>query len=137
MMTDALVDAAIEAREHAYAPYSGFKVGAAVRLANGDIHTAVNVESCSYGLTVCAERNAIAAAVRAGAGCGDVVAIAIAADASSPATPCGACRQVLAEFTAPGARIVLHNLRDNSTEELAFADLLPRAFDRASLLPSP
>ena len=128
-----LIAAAAAAREHAYAPYSGFKVGAAIELADGAVFTGVNVENCSYGLTVCAERHAIAAAVRDGARPGDVVAIAVVADADVAASPCGACRQVLAEFASPTARIFLHNLRDGATEELAFADLLPHAFDRSSL----
>lgn len=127
-----LISAAREAREHAYAPYSGFRVGAALQL-DGCIVTGVNVENCSYGLTVCAERNAIAAAVCGGANPGSVQAVAIVAEGLTP--PCGACRQVLAEFVAPGARILLHNLRDGSNTEMDFAELLPHAFKRSDLDP--
>ncbi len=137
MTKDALIEAAKEARQHAYAPYSRFEVGAAIELANGDVFTGVNVENCSYGLTVCAERHAIAAAVQAGAKPGDVRTIVVVADADQAASPCGACRQVLAEFAAPDARLVLHNVRDGSSEEMPFSDLLPRAFDRSSLDPGP
>lgn len=129
-----LITAASEARQHAYAPYSGFRVGAALQL-DGSIVTGVNVENCSYGLTVCAERNAIAAAVRGGATVGSVQAVAIVADAEGPTPPCGACRQVLAEFAAPDARVILHNLRDGNSTEMDFAELLPHAFDRLSLKP--
>jgi len=129
-----LVEAASEARQHAYAPYSGFRVGAALQLDDAVV-TGVNVENCSYGLTVCAERNAIAAAVRSGAEPGSVLAVAIVADAEGPTPPCGACRQVLAEFVAPNARVILHNLRDGSSTEMAFTELLPHAFDRSSLDP--
>ena len=124
----ALIDAAAEARDHAYAPYSKFRVGAALALRDGSVVTGVNVENCSYGLTVCAERNAVAAAVRAGAAPGDVLTIAIAADADATTPPCGACRQVLAEFVAPEGRLILHNVRDGTNETLRFFDLLPRAF---------
>ncbi len=137
MSVKALLDAATTARDRAYAPYSGFKVGAAVGLENGDIFTGVNIENCSYGLTVCAERNAIAAAVVGGARPGEVVTILVAAEADQAASPCGACRQVLAEFAAADATIILHNVRDGSSEEMPFVDLLPRAFDRSSLSPKP
>ena len=133
MSDDDLIQAAVTARQAAYAPYSGFRVGAAVALAKGQILTGVNVENCSYGLTVCAERNAIAAAVAAGAAPGDVVAVAIAADAAQPTPPCGACRQVVTELAADPCRILIHNLRDGSTTQLELADLLPSAFTRSSM----
>jgi cytidine deaminase len=128
-----LVDAACAAREKAYAPYSRFKVGAAVRLRDGRIVAGVNVENASYGLSVCAERNALAAAVLVGAAVGDVAAVAVAADADEPVSPCGACRQVLAEL-APGTTVVfLHNVRDGRTAQHTMADLLPHAFVRDRL----
>ncbi len=131
--SDALLSAALAARNNAYAPYSGFQVGAAVELADGRFFSGVNVENCSYGLTVCAERHAVAAAVSAGMKPGEIVRVAIVAEAPALTPPCGACRQVLAEFAAAEARVLLYNLRDASTQDLALADLLPHAFRPASL----
>jgi homotetrameric cytidine deaminase len=129
----ALVDAATAAREHAYAPYSRFRVGAAILLRDGRVVVGANVENASFGLTVCAERNAIAAAVSAGAEPGAVVAIAIAADADQPTPPCGACRQVLAEFGTPETTIILVNVRDGSLARHELGALLPNAFVKGSL----
>ena len=129
---DDLIEAAREVRERAYAPYSRFRVGAALRLKNGVVVTGVNLESCSYGLTVCAERNAVATAVAGGAAPGDIEIVAIAAAAERPTPPCGACRQVLAEHAGAGARVLLYNVRDGAREEMSLAELLPRAFDRGS-----
>ncbi|HEY6478364.1 MAG TPA: cytidine deaminase, partial [Polyangia bacterium] len=92
----ALVMAARAVRGRAHAPYSKFLVGAAVRDERGRIHVGCNVENASYGLTVCAERNAVAAAVAAGAR--RVRAVAVVSGSRPPASPCGACRQVLAEL---------------------------------------
>ena len=101
-----LVQAAIEARRHAYAPYSEFPVGAALRTSTGEIWTGVNVENASLGLSVCAERNAMFAAV--GRGHRDFEAIAVVGGDGDPTPPCGACRQVLVEF-APKIRVLLAN----------------------------
>ncbi|MEO8504961.1 MAG: cytidine deaminase [Acidobacteriota bacterium] len=94
---DVLADAAVEARKHAYAPYSGFAVGSAVLTDAGDIVSGANVENSVYGLGICAERVAISAAVAQGAR--RIVAIAVCADIEPPARPCGPCLQVMAEFS--------------------------------------
>lgn len=91
-----LLAAAREVLPRAHCPYSGFRVGAAVRAEGGEVFAAVNVESASFGLTLCAERAAIAAAVTAGAH--QLVAVAVVTEGSEPVAPCGACRQLLAEF---------------------------------------
>jgi cytidine deaminase len=96
---DRLIAAAREARERAYVPYSRFPVGAALLAKDGRIYTGVNVENASYGLTICAERNAVGRMVTDGAQC--IVAVAVCTD--NGVTPCGACRQVLMEFTPPDA----------------------------------
>jgi cytidine deaminase len=120
----ALVAAAREVRTHAHAPYSGFQVGAAV-LSAGRTFTGVNVEIGSFPLSVCAERNAVAAMVAAGERVVD--AVAIVTDATAPTPPCGACRQVLWDF-GPSALVVAENL---AGERLSWAleDLLPAPFE--------
>jgi cytidine deaminase len=117
-----LLEAATRAREHAYAPYSRYAVGAAVLAAGGRIHTGANVENASSGLTVCAERVAIWKAVSEG----DRALEALAVVTGNRAAPCGACRQVLHEF-APRARILLGGV-DGTVQELELQDLLPRPF---------
>ncbi|MEO5917346.1 MAG: cytidine deaminase [Luteolibacter sp.] len=121
MNWDTLVDAAWQAREAAYAPYSNFAVGAALLATDGRVFTGCNVENISYGLTNCAERVAIGAAVAAGVR--DFLAVAVVADTGVPISPCGACRQVLAEFRVPSVMLA------NRTERLEFTleELLPRA----------
>ena len=120
-MHQILIDAAIAARLRAYAPYSNFQVGAAVLAADGRIFTGCNVENLSYGLTICAERNAIFAAVAAGVR--EFSAMAIVADTRQPISPCGACRQVMAEFG--DFTIVSANL-ESSTFVSTVEALLPR-----------
>ena len=121
MNWDPVVEAAWQVRQLAYAPYSNFQVGAALLAADGRIFVGCNVENLSYGLTNCAERVAVGAAVAAGVR--EFVAVAVVADTAVPISPCGACRQVLAEFGVE--RILLAN----RTERLEFTldDLLPRA----------
>jgi cytidine deaminase len=122
----ALVAAARVARGNAHAPYSRFKVGAAVLDDRGRIHVGSNVENASYGLTVCAERNAAGAAVAAGAR--RIVAVAVITAASPLGSPCGACRQVLAEFALDDALVVLAGPRGDRRETHALGALLPAAF---------
>jgi len=123
-----LVAAAREARENAYAPYSGFTVGAAVLTADGSVFTGANVENASYGLSVCAERHAIGAAV--GSGQREIVALAVVTGTAPPASPCGACRQVLAEF---GPMTVILANPDGDRVVTRDVELLPRAFTPESL----
>ena len=122
-MTDfsALIAAAWAVRDRAYAPYSKFHVGAALRGADGVIYQGCNVENLSYGLTICAERNAVAQAVAAG--CRRFTALVVVADTQEPISPCGACRQVMAEF---GDFPILMLTRERS-EETTLGILLPRA----------
>jgi cytidine deaminase len=120
---DALVAAAREARQRAYAPYSDFKVGAAV-LAGGRVFTGVNVENASYPMTMCAERSAVAAAVAAGERTVDCVVVV--ADEDRPTPPCGGCRQVLWEF-GPSSLVVAET-PGGRRAMWALEDLLPDAF---------
>lgn len=121
----ALLAFAREVQEKAYAPYSGFRVGAAV-YADGDIFQGVNVENAAYGATICAERSAISAAVSAGAM--DITAIAIVGDSQTPVVPCGCCRQVLAEFN-PELRVIMGGSSDE-VRVMSLDELLPEAFVR-------
>lgn len=119
----ALISRAREVALRAFVPYSKFRLGAALEDAQGTIYVGCNVESASYGLTVCAERNAIFAAIAAGA-IRPFAALAVTVlDAEHPFTPCGACRQVMAEHFAPDAPIYVD--RDG---EYLMAELLPHAF---------
>jgi cytidine deaminase len=118
-----LLNAAIAATANAYAPYSGFKVGAALRLKDGSIITGCNVENASYSLTICAERNAIFKAVSEGKH--EYTAIAIYVDADENFPPCGACRQVIYEF-APDIPVIYGNKL--SITKTGIAELLPGAF---------
>ena len=128
-MTDALIEAALQARENAHAPYSHFRVGAALEDSAGRLHTGCNIENATYGLTLCAERVAVFKAVSEGVRA--FRRIAIAADSDTPAPPCGACRQILWEFCGD-IEILLVNPR-GQTESHRLKDLFPRPFD-ASLL---
>jgi cytidine deaminase len=118
-----LIVKARSVREKAYAPYSNFQVGAALLGKSGTIHTGVNVENASYGLTICAERNTVAKAVSEGER--EFTAIAIVGPGPSPVTPCGACRQVLIEF---GRDLVVIMAGDDSVEVRRLDELLPEAF---------
>lgn len=122
---DPLITAALQARENAHAPFSKFKVGAAVEDSTGRIHTGCNVENATYGLTICAERVAIFKAVSEGAR--QFKRVAVVADTDKLTPPCGACRQILWEFCGD-VEIVLANLKGES-ETLRLGALLPRPFD--------
>lgn len=125
----ALLAFAREAQEKAYAPYSGFRVGAAVYSADGEIFQGVNVENAAYGSTLCAERGAIMAAVAAGYR--DISAIAVVGDSEAPTVPCGACRQFLAEFN-PEMRVIMGG-RTDEVMVMTLDELLPEAFVRGYL----
>lgn len=132
MDDEALVELAKKARTHAYAPYSGFAVGAALLAADGRVFSGCNIENASYGLTNCAERTAIFSAVAAGAR--DFAALAVVADGDLPCSPCGACRQVIAEFAVE--RIILANLKGDR-QVVTKEELLPFAFSlKEKSLPS-
>jgi cytidine deaminase len=120
-----LIDAAQAARLQSVAPFSNFLVGAALKTESGKVYTGCNVESASYGLTVCAERVAIWKALSEGER--NFTALAVVADTETLTPPCGTCRQIIWEF-ARGAEIVFANLK-GQTEVFHIADLLPRAFD--------
>jgi cytidine deaminase len=125
-----LVERARAAREFAHAPYSGFKVGAAVELTDGRVFTGCNVENSSYGLSLCAERVAIFKAVSEGAR--EFTRLAVIADAFAPVRPCGACRQVISDLFPRDAEVVMANLRGEA-ETMKISDLLPAPFDRSYL----
>ncbi|HWR38102.1 MAG TPA: cytidine deaminase [Patescibacteria group bacterium] len=122
---DNLLKAARTARENAYAPYSGFAVGAAVLGASGKIYSGCNIENASYGLSNCAERTAIFKAVSAGERI--LLALAVVADTPEPVSPCGACRQVMAEFDIP--QVMLENLQGDRRVTTT-KELLPCSFNK-------
>lgn len=124
-----LIAAARAAREHAHAPFSHFRVGAAVRARSGKIFAGCNVENATYGLTLCAERVAVFKAVSEGER--GFEAVAVVADTDTLTPPCGACRQILWEFCG-GAEVILANLR-GKVERYRMSDLLPKPFDRSFL----
>ncbi|MBV8846757.1 MAG: cytidine deaminase [Bryobacterales bacterium] len=128
-MHDRLLAAALAAREHAHAPFSNFRVGAALEDESGRIYTGCNVENATYGLTVCAERVAVLKAISEGAR--KFPRIAIAADTETLTPPCGACRQILWEFCGD-IELVLGN-PGGKTETLRLKDVFPRAFDASFL----
>lgn len=121
MQWESWTERAWKARERAYAPYSNFAVGAVLIGENGEVFEGCNVENLSYGLTMCAERVAIGSAVAAGVT--GIVAVVVVADTKEPISPCGACRQVLAEFGDPEILLV----GQTGSERFRLSDLLPRA----------
>jgi cytidine deaminase len=127
----ALLEVARAVRANAHAPYSGFQVGAALRTRDGSIFAGCNVENVTFGLTICAERNAVAAAVSAGKT--DFVALVVVTDAAPPAAPCGLCRQTLIEFV-DDLPVLLVNL-DGEGRRARLAQLLPDPFTPRDLPP--
>ncbi|MTI95659.1 MAG: cytidine deaminase [Firmicutes bacterium] len=125
-----LVGAALKAREQAYVPYSMYRVGAAVLTRSGKIYSGCNIENSSYGLTVCAERTAIFKAISEGEQ--EFKAIAVAVDTEQPATPCGACRQVMSEFFTDNTEIILINTAGHG-DITTISQLLPAAFTPRNL----
>ncbi len=130
MSNDDLVSQARAARALAYAPYSNYRVGAAVRARDGRIFIGANIENASYGLSVCAERNAIAAAVLAGAR--ELQAVAVVTESSPPAAPCGMCRQTIAEFSRDAILLLANEAGE--VVQTTLTALLPLAF-RGDQLP--
>jgi cytidine deaminase len=126
---DPLIEAALGARHNAHAPFSKFKVGAALEDSAGRIHTGCNVENATYGLTLCAERVAVFKAISEGVR--HFRRVAVAADTDTLTPPCGACRQILWEFCGD-VELVLANPHGN-TETIRLKDLFPRPFDASFL----
>lgn len=118
-----------EAQEKAYAPYSMFRVGAAVYTEEGETFQGVNIENAAFGATICAERSALAAAVSAGYK--NITAVAVVGDSEAPTVPCGCCRQALAEFN-PEMRVIMGGARDD-VMVMTLDELLPEAFVRGYL----
>ena len=129
MSLDSLSKSALDAREHAHAPFSKFRVGAALEDSSGRVHTGCNVENATYGLTLCAERVAVFKAISEGAR--KFQRIAVAADTDRLTPPCGACRQILWEFCGD-IEVILVNPR-GASETLRMRDLFPRPFDDSFL----
>lgn len=124
---DELITGAVEAMKNAYAPYSGFSVGAAVMGGSGNVYSGCNVENASYGLSVCAERAAIMKAV--GEGERYIKAVAIASSDGKAAFPCGACRQVMSEFAENPGDMVIILVSDEGAKSFTLAELFPHPFE--------
>lgn len=122
-----IINAAIEGRKNAYAPYSKFKVGAAAMLIDGTIIKGCNVESASYGLSSCAERNTVFSLISLGYDPKKIKLFCVVGDTLDPISPCGACRQVLAEFLNPKTPIILTNLKGD-IKETNLEELIPYTF---------
>ncbi len=131
-MINEIIEKAKEARNASYSPYSNFKVGCAILMKNGDYVLGCNVENSSYGLSICAERNAMFQMVSKGYKKEDAVAICIIGATDTPISPCGACRQVMEELLPKNCRVILTNLK-NDVKEMTIEELLPYSFSEDSL----
>ncbi len=127
-----LIKEAIKAREKAYAPYSKFKVGAAILLKNGEVIHGANIENASYGLSNCAERSALFSLYSKGFKKEDIKEMAIVGDTNQPISPCGACRQVMNELLPKETSIYLTNLKGD-LKKTTIKELLPYSFDEIEL----
>ena len=125
-----LIDEAAAARPNAYAPYSGFKVGAALRTSSGKVFVGVNVENAAYPQGTCAEAGAIAAMIAGGET--RIAEVAVIADSPEPVTPCGGCRQKLSEFAAPDTPVTMASL-SGATLTMTMSELLPGAFAKSAM----
>jgi cytidine deaminase len=125
-----LINTAIEASRHAYVPYSGYRVGAALRAVDGTVYGGCNIENASYSATVCAERTAVVKAVSEGQRAFDAIVVTT----QNGGFPCGACRQVLYEFS-PEMRVIIANTEGRVLHDIRLADLLPHGFGPSSLEP--
>jgi len=124
---DELTQRAVEAARNSYSRYSGFSVGAALKLSNGEIVAGTNVENASYGLTICAERSALVSAVSQFGPQIRVEAVVVVNLNNAPSPPCGACRQVLSEFMLPDAPITFPGI--NGVRTMKFSELMPESFE--------
>jgi len=124
---ESLHQQALAVAQHSYSPYSGFKVGSALRLASGSIVTGTNVENVSFGVTICAERSALVRAVSEFGPAIRITAIAVANLNGAASPPCGACRQMLAEFALPDAPVIFPSA--NGMRVMPFSEILPLAFE--------
>lgn len=129
---DRLLDYALAARSLAYAPYSKFKVGAAILLKNDKVITGCNVENASYGMSMCAERCALFKMISEGYTKDDVISMVVIGDTEDPISPCGACRQVMDELLNKDTKIILANIK-RETKEFSVKDLLPYSFTSKDL----
>lgn len=127
-----LLEAAVGAMQNAYVPYSKFKVGAALLLKNGEIITGCNIENASYGLCNCGERTALFKAYSQGYRKDDIVAFSVAGATEGPISPCGACRQVMAELMNPDTPVYLTNTKYD-VKEMTVSELLPYSFSGSDL----
>lgn len=127
----ALIDDARAVRPHAHAPYSNFKVGAAIRAASGKVYVGVNVENVAYPEGTCAEAGAIAAMCAGGDT--EIAEVAVIADCPEPVTPCGGCRQKIKEFAGPDVTVTMSTL-EGRTLVMTVAQLLPGAFDQSHMV---
>jgi cytidine deaminase len=127
MDADRLMQQALQARERAYAPYSNFRVGAALETRDGRVFHGCNVENAAYGLCNCAERTALFSAIAAGCRPGDIVHLAVVGDTEQPVSPCGSCRQVMAELIGSDITVLLGNLH-GALRRTTVGALIPDAF---------